>query len=83
MALAIYIEDLLNKQNIESNHIEFKKDWNPVSIYRSVCAFANNFEDLGGGYILVGMDTDDETDIIKCIGADREGCRKIISVETK
>lgn len=61
MALAINIEDLLNKQKIESNRIEFKKGWNPGSIYRSVCAFANDFEDLGGGYILVGVDTDDET----------------------
>ena len=54
MALAINIEDLLNKQKIESNRIEFKKGWNPTSIYHSVCAFANDFDDLGGGYILVG-----------------------------
>lgn len=33
MALAINIDDLLNKQRIESNRIEFKKGWNPVSIY--------------------------------------------------
>ena len=61
MALAINIEDLLNKQKIESNRIEFKKGWNPGSIYRSICAFANDFDDLGGGYILVGVDTDHET----------------------
>ena len=30
MALAINIEDLLNKQKIESNRIEFKKGWNPA-----------------------------------------------------
>ena len=61
MALAINIEDLLNKQKIESNRIEFKKGWNPASIYHSVCAFANDFDDLGGGYIVVGVDTDDNT----------------------
>lgn len=54
MALAINIEDLLNKQKIESNRIEFKNGWNPASFYHSVCAFANDFDDLGGGYILVG-----------------------------
>ena len=59
MALAINIEDLLNKQKIESNRIEFKKGWNPANIYHSVCAFANDFDDLGGGYILVGVDSDD------------------------
>lgn len=61
MALAINIEDLLDKQKIESNRIEFKKGWNPASIYHSVCAFANDFDDLGGGYIIVGVDTDDKT----------------------
>ena len=61
MALAININDLLNKQKIESNRIEFKKGWNPVSIYHSICAFANDFDDLGGGYIIVGVSTDDTT----------------------
>ncbi|MBO6190487.1 MAG: putative DNA binding domain-containing protein [Alloprevotella sp.] len=61
MPLAINIENLLNKQKIESNRIEFKKGWNPASIYHSVCAFANDFEDLGGGYILVGVDSDEHT----------------------
>lgn len=61
MALAINIIDLLNKQKIESNRIEFKKGWNPGSIYHSICAFANDFDDLGGGYIIIGVDTDDKT----------------------
>lgn len=61
MALAININDLLNRQKIESNRIEFKKGWNPGSIYHSVCAFANDFDDLGGGYILVGVSTDEKT----------------------
>ena len=64
MALAININDLLNKQKIESNRIEFKKGWNPASIYHSVCAFANDIDDLGGGYIVVGVDTDESTGVI-------------------
>ena len=63
MALAININDLLNKQKIESNRIEFKKGWNPASIYHCVCAFANDFDDLGGGYIVVGVDTDEATGV--------------------
>ncbi|MCQ2289699.1 MAG: putative DNA binding domain-containing protein [Muribaculaceae bacterium] len=61
MALAIDIEDLLKKNRVESNRIEYKKGWNPSSIYHTVCAFANDFEDLGGGYIVVGVDTDNDT----------------------
>ena len=63
MALAINIDDLLNKQKIESNRIEFKKGWNPASIYHSVCAFANDFDDLGGGYIIIGVETDEKTGV--------------------
>lgn len=57
------INELLNKQKIESNRIEFKKGWNPASIYHSVCAFANDFDDLRGGYIVVGVDTDEATGV--------------------
>ena len=55
MAIPINIEDLLNKRKVESERIEFKEGWNPISIYRSICAFANDIENLGGGYILVGV----------------------------
>ena len=56
MSLPINIEDLLRKQKIESNRIEFKKGWNPDKIYHSICAFANDFDNIGGGYILVGVE---------------------------
>lgn len=56
MALPINVEDLLMQRKVESNRIEFKKGWNPDRIYRSICAFANDFDNIGGGYILVGVD---------------------------
>ena len=56
MALPINIEDLLRKQKIEGSRIEFKGGWNPDSIYHSICAFANDFDNIGGGYILVGVE---------------------------
>lgn len=59
MALPINIEDLLNKRKVESNRIEFKKGWDPSDIYHTICAFANDFENLGGGYILVGVEQDE------------------------
>lgn len=59
MALPINIEDLLNKHKVESNRIEFKKGWNPTKIYHSICTFANDFDNIGGGYILVGVEEKD------------------------
>ena len=55
----INIEDLLHKRRVESNRIEFKRSWNPSDIYQTICAFANDFENLGGGYILIGVEQDE------------------------
>ena len=54
-SLPLGIEMLLSQQRIESDRIEFKEGWNPDAIYRSICAFANDFDNIGGGYILVGV----------------------------
>src|SRR5581483_6464715 len=47
--------DLLGGRKIESDRLEFKEGWNPAAIFRTVCAFANDFHNYGGGYILVGV----------------------------
>ena len=56
MSLPINIEDLLHRNKVESNRVEFKKGWNPASIYHTICAFANDLDNLGGGYIVVGVE---------------------------
>lgn len=55
MTLPIAIEDLLNARAIESDRLEFEVGWNPDKVYQSVCAFANDFANIGGGYILIGV----------------------------
>ena len=65
MAIPVNIEDLLNKRKIESNRIEFKKGWNPDKIYRTICAFANDFDNIGGGYVVVGVEEEEKTGIAK------------------
>lgn len=40
--------------------MEFKKDWNPKRVMRTVCAFANGFENEGSGYIVIGVEENDE-----------------------
>ncbi|MCC8112815.1 MAG: putative DNA binding domain-containing protein, partial [Bacteroidales bacterium] len=56
MALPINIEDLLRKRRVESDRIEFKKGWNPDKIFRTIAAFANDFHNIGGGYVLIGVE---------------------------
>lgn len=59
MELEIGIEDLLQKNRVESNRIEYKEGWNPDDIYHSICAFANDYDNNGGGYIIIGVKTDE------------------------
>lgn len=56
MTLPINVESLIDGRVVESDRIEFKKGWNPDAIYRTICAFANDFEDTSGGYIVVGVE---------------------------
>jgi len=56
MPLPINIDHLLTANKAESNRIEFKAGWNPDAIYRTVCAFANDFDNIGGGYIVIGVE---------------------------
>lgn len=56
MELPVNIDGLLNGKAVEGNRVEFKKGWNPDSVYRSICAFANDFEDTFGGYVVIGVE---------------------------
>ena len=56
MTLPVNIEALINGEVVENDRIEFKKGWDPDHIYRTICAFANDFEDQSGGYIVVGVE---------------------------
>jgi len=58
MAIHVNIEKLISGKIVESERIEYKTGWNPAPIYRTICAFANDFENIGGGYIIVGAEDD-------------------------
>ena len=58
MALPINIDDLIHQRKVERTRIEYKSDWNLEPIIRSITAFANDFDKMGGGYILIGVEED-------------------------
>ncbi|MHA4811523.1 AlbA family DNA-binding domain-containing protein [Flavitalea flava] len=55
MSLPINIDDLLHGHVVEWERIEFKEGWNELDILHTICAFANDFRNLGGGYIVIGI----------------------------
>lgn len=56
MALPINIELLIKQRIVENSRIDYKKNWNPEDIIHSICAFANDIDNWGGGYIVVGIE---------------------------
>ena len=58
MKLPIKLDDLLRQRTVEGERIEYKAGWNPDAVLRTLCAFANDFANLGGGYVVIGQDCD-------------------------
>ena len=59
MDLPININDILQARTVESERLEFKKGWNPLAVLHTLCAFANDFHNWGGGYIVIGVEESD------------------------
>jgi ATP-dependent DNA helicase RecG len=55
MAIPVNIEDLVHGKTVEWERLEFKKGWNPEDVIHSMCAFANDLNNWGGGYIIIGI----------------------------
>lgn len=58
-SLPVNIEELLVGNIVESDRLEFREGWNPESILRTICAFANDINNVGGGYIVIGVSFED------------------------
>ena len=59
MSLPISIKSLLEQRVVESTRIEYKSDWNPEAVLHSICAFANDIDNCGGGYVILGVEEKD------------------------
>ena len=79
MGIPANIDDLINFRTVESNRIEFKADFNPNPIIHTICAFANDIDNIGGGYIIVGVEEHDGVPVLPVKGleqADLDGILK-------
>ena len=60
--LPVGLDDLVHARSVEDNRREFKAAWNPATqgaVVRTICAFANDLLNLNGGYVILGVETDD------------------------
>lgn len=55
MAIPTSIKTLLSGDVVEWARIELKQTWDPAASLKTICAFANDFDNWGGGYIIIGV----------------------------
>lgn len=72
MAIPININDLVNQRVVESTRIEFKEDWVPNAIIHTICAFANDIDNVGGGYIIIGVKEENGFPVFPIKGIEKE-----------
>ncbi|MCM1498734.1 MAG: ATP-binding protein [Clostridium sp.] len=55
MAIPTNIKTLLSGEVVEWARIEFKETWDSAASLKTICAFANDIDNWGGGYIIIGV----------------------------
>ncbi|MBR6090239.1 MAG: putative DNA binding domain-containing protein [Anaerolineaceae bacterium] len=56
MGIPTSIKTLLSGSAVEWARIEFKETWNPDASLKTICAFANDIDNWGGGYLVIGVE---------------------------
>ena len=51
MPIPTNIETLLSGRIVESARIEYKETWDAEASLKTICAFANDVDNWGGGYL--------------------------------
>lgn len=70
--IPLKIETLLEGQVVEQNRVEYKEGWNPGDTIHTICAFANDFDNVNGGYIVIGVAADEGIPILPPKGVEKE-----------
>ncbi|WP_165052662.1 MULTISPECIES: RNA-binding domain-containing protein [unclassified Adlercreutzia] len=64
MTIPVNIDDLVNRRIVESARIEFKSGFNPNAVIHTICAFANDIDNIGGGYLVLGVEEKDGSPVL-------------------
>jgi len=78
--LPINLDDLMYARAVESVRLEFKKTYSEPTleqIIHTICAFANDFHNLNGGYIVIGVEEKNGLAILPPVGLETKNIDKI------
>lgn len=57
--LHLPIEKIIDGETVESQRLDYKTGWNPDDILHTIVAFATDFHNEGGGYLIIGIEEKD------------------------
>ena len=78
--LPFNLENILYGKTVENSRIEYKRnmsDENELQVGTTICAFANDFLNQNGGWLIFGVDAPDGDPILPPIGLDPKQIEKI------
>ena len=68
LALPVNVKDIISGHTVEWERVEFRKGWNPERCLHTICAFANDFHNFGGGYVILGIEENDGRPVLPPCG---------------
>ena len=70
--IPLKIGTLLEGRVVEHDRVEYKTGWNPNDIIHSICAFANDYDNTNGGYIVIGVNEKNGMPVFPLKGVPKE-----------
>ncbi len=71
-SLPINIDNLLHFRGVESARVEFKRSWDEkttgLQVLKTICAFANDFYNDNGGYLIIGVEEQQGMAVLPPVG---------------
>ena len=75
--IPLKLETLLQDRVVESDRVEYKRGWNPSDTITTICAYANDFSNTNGGYIVIGIAEKHGRPVLPPVGIDEDDLDKI------
>jgi ATP-dependent DNA helicase RecG len=77
MSLPINIDSLLTGKVVEWERLEFKRSWDKLQASQAITAFANDINNWGGGYLIIGIEENNGQPVLPPYGIKPESIDSI------
>jgi ATP-dependent DNA helicase RecG len=75
--IPLKLETLFAGRVVEQSRVEYKKGWNPNDTIQTICAYANDFSNTNGGYIVIGVESKNGRPVLPPVGIEEDDLDRI------